>query len=367
MTNNNPPVPEQPLGSDYIDPRSLENIPDQVGRFCEVVAQQVTEPRSIPLSDIVATQRGSDKLWSQASVDVVAGLIDGQPYGRLYVDGDTETSELHGNTQHVRLARTSVAETSAHNVFFAKMLGYNGGSRVAVKPHENGTERLITEWVNTTIARNLGFGAFETLGIIRTREGGYILTKRRDDVEPLDNSEWAGILNDTEANKAMIEDLTQVGPLLARLHDVGGFHCDPQLKNFVVTEQGTLDFIDWESGKFYDKPSWGEMEYTQEEQLLSGAQRDLKILFGSLARSLEMHGVGLLDGYTTSAQWSLFKQYVLNPYIEERMKLIENAGHADIDRALTHLTEIEEELENYILDGEMYKTLSRNGDHEEAA
>ena len=360
-------VSEQLLGSDYIDPRSLENIPDQVGAFCEVVAQQVTEPRSIPLSEIVTARRGLEKSWSQASVDAVTELTEGQPYGRLYVDGDPESSALQGNTQHVRLARTSVAETSAHNVFFAKMLGYSGGIRVAVKPHEKGTERLITEWVNTRIAHTLGFGAFEALGIIRTQEGGYILTARRDDVEPLDNAEWENVLKDPEASSAMIEDLMQVGPLLATLHDNGGFHCDPQLKNFVVTEQGTVDFIDWESGKFYDKPAWGEMDHEHEERLLSGAQRDLKILFGSLARSLEMHGVGLLDGYTTSAQWSFFKQYILNPYIEERMKRIEDGAYADPDAALTHLTDIEVELEAYILDGEMYKTLSRNGDHEEAA
>lgn len=353
------------IGSDYIDPRSLESIPDSVDAFCDTLIHQVTEPRPLGIGALINEAMSAKGSWSQCCSGNIGSIVDDHPFGRLYVDGTEEKALLDGKTQGVRLARTSGAETSAHQVFFARLTGYTGDIRVAVKPHASGTERAITEWANTLIARKLGFGAFSIVGFIRTESGGYLLSPRRDDVESLDNMEWTSGLTGSREGYDMLSYLPRLGSLMARLQSKGGYHCDPQLKNFVIDQEDSLDYIDWEAAKFLGAIDWASISYEEEETHLNAATRDLKILFGSLARGVDRHGVGLLDGLTYPAQLAYFKEYILNPYLEERLTILDERSEANVDRAILHLTQIELKMEEYILSGELYKTLSRNRDHHE--
>lgn len=351
-------VEQLPLGSELTqDPSEMAPA---VAQFQELVRQGALSPRVLEFHEVRGHGADNpDKTITQNCVEAVIASTEDEPNDRFYVDSEEAAVFLGGRNQRSNLSRTSIGETSAHQVFFVALAGNAGRLRVAVKPFENGRGALAAEWTNTLIAREKGFGAFRPLGFVATAEGGYMLTERRDDIEPMDNVDWAGVLLDPEGNADMIEDMKKFGPLLARLHESGGFHGDPQVKNGVLTEEGELDFIDWESAKFTEAPVWGKNTAGREEYLLGRAERDMKVLFASLARSVADKGVGFLDGFTPQTQWSFFREYIFTPYIEERLKLAAETPGSDEEAALLHLSELEAVVEKYILDGEMYKALAR--------
>jgi hypothetical protein len=358
-------APVEQFGSEYMPIDPTVALPKDAAEFQELVKQAPGTPCVLDFEEIKTFgMTNPDKTITQNCVNAIKGALEDAPNGKLYVHSEEMAKDLQGKMQNAYISRTGIAETSAHQVFFGTIAGSAGRVRVAIKPFTNngkgsGKEAMATEWVNMQLAGERGFGAFAPVGFITTHEGGYLLTERRDDFEPLDNSNWEGALHEPEANKAMLDDLSQVGPLLGRLHDKGGFHGDPQLKNFGVTEEGGVDAIDWEAGKFVEQPVWGENTADRVEYLKGRTERDLKVLFASLARSVADKGVGLLDGFTPVTQWSFFKEYVVTPYLNERMNFIDQTSHPDATEALVHLAEIEEALEAYVCNGEMYDSLRR--------
>lgn len=357
------------FGSEYFatDPTHLT---EEAVQFQEIVRSGLLEPRVLEFSDIA--QQGSanpDKSVTQNCVETIQRSLVDQPNDRFYVDSAATAELVEGRNRGSYLSRTSIGETSAHQVFFTNITGGNGRLRVAVKPFKKDAANvtsssgvkgaLVAEWANTLIAAERGFGVFRPLGFVVTSEGGFMMTVRRDGLEPMDNANWAGVLQDVEGNKAMLDDLSGVGPLLARLHDRGGAHRDPQMKNFVLSESSELKLIDWESAVFNDPPVWGKNTEGQEDVLLTRAKRDMKVVFDSLARSVEDKGVGFLDGLTPDAQWSFFKEYIMTPYINERITLLEKGNHPVADQAVSHLGDLESVMQEYITTGELYKTLAR--------
>lgn len=358
------------FGSEYaiVDPTLLTPV---VQGFQELVKEGSLKPRVFSFSEI--RQHGArdpKKTTTQNCIDVVEEAIADRPTGQLYVDGDEAAEKLENRTQGVRLSRTSVAETSAHKVFFATLTGGAGRIRVAVKPFMEGavaspgvganTGSLAAEWVNTLLAREHGFGAFTPLGFVVTSGGGYMLTERREGIDSMDNTDWTEVLQNPDAHVDTLNDLRKIGPLLARLHDEGGFHQDTQLKNFVLTEAGELDLIDWEAAKWVEPPVWGLTTGPEMEEYLRGrTSRDLTVLFASLARSVADKGVGFLDGLLPDVQWAVFDEYILTPYINERLRLSNMGDHLAHEQIVLHLGELETELRTYVLNREMYNTLAR--------
>ncbi|HEX3568565.1 MAG TPA: lipopolysaccharide kinase InaA family protein [Candidatus Saccharimonadales bacterium] len=347
--------PSEFFGSVYVSPEEIAPMMPSVVAFQETF-RRLGEPRVVTLLD-APLEAGKSSLTEQATDGAVFQMGESSAT-RLYVDSDERAQELSGNMQSMRISRTSIAETSAHGVFFTKMSGSGGTVRVAVKRFENGPRGAVQEWANTKLAAERGFGAFQPLGYIAAEDTGYMLTYRRDDVESLDNSDWTRALRDPEAHQSMLEDISKVGPLLARLHHEGAYHGDAQLKNIVIDQMGQLDFNDWESSTFTERPTWSKLSYEQADSHRHKIERDLKVLFGSLARSVEDKGVGLLTNLTPQAQTGYFREFIMTPYIEARLQLL-GQDSPDADAAMVVMGEVEDAITQYISTGELQRSLAR--------
>jgi hypothetical protein len=129
------------------------------------------------------------------------------------------------------------------------------------------------------------------------------------------------------------------------------------------TQSGKVDLIDWEAATFSHRGFWRFRDEIKEPGIRRKAVHDLQVLFGSLARPLEKHGVGLLHHLTPRAQFSYFNELVLAPYIEERLRLIEEETMANFDEkeaAMLHVGEIEHETTYYIQSNGLQNSLTRS-------
>jgi len=327
-----------------------------VDRFLEVI-QGASEPHLLDF-DGIEGEAGRSKSITQECVSLVEERITSHPSERLYTGSQTDREALAGKTQSFRVDRTSGAESSAHQVFFGGLTGNTGTVNVAIKPMDR-RGALMAEWVNLHLVRRRGFETFRPMGMMLTNEGGFLLTERRDKVESMDNADWASTITHRQSHEAMLDDLRKVGPVLAGLHDAGIFHGDAQLKNVVMDQKGGIYFIDWEAATIVEPPIWGELTEIQSGEVGIKTEKDLKALFGSLLRARSDGGVGMLNGLTPDTQFSIFRELVLTPYLEERLTLLEKGTHVAPEELLLQLGEVEERIENYIKAGELYKTLAR--------
>lgn len=347
-------LPETLGASVYLTPEELPNPSEVVSQFQDAL-RHVT-PTVVEFTSVLEDAERdtvSTKSITQLCVDGVKSVL--KPYGEggLYVESEFIAEEMEGMSE-LRISRTNIGETSAHQVFFASISDGFNSSRVAVKPFVYDPHKSIHEWANTLIAQDRGLKTFFPIGFILHDGKGYTLTLRQDDIEPMDNADWATALLNPEFNEAMLTDLQKLGPAIARLHDLGCYHGDFQLKNAVITETGSVHAIDWEAAVFIDRRK------DQDDFIYKKTVRDLKVLFGSLARPIQNQGVGLLDGLTLNAQWSYFKDLILDPYLYERLQLATAGNRPDTtDQMLVMLGAAELELEQYILDGDLYKNLQR--------
>lgn len=344
-------------GSRYVT--SEQVLPENVEAFRGMIGREIVDARVIN-----APELDTKTFDTNSAVDAVAKAIGGGygKLGRLYTGSEAHAQEVSGLLQSAPISRTITAETSAHQVFFGKLVGPAGEARVAVKPftkRDDGNtapyRKVIQEWANTNAARSRGFGAFAPIGFIPTSEGGYMITERRDDVDPMDGVDWEGALNDPD-REDLITELKEVAPLLANLHHNGITHGDPQIKNFVIDQRGAVDAIDFESAHIQPH---GEQP-ADTDGLLRRTRRDLIVLFSSLARGTADAGIGLLSNMTPQAQLSYYKELVLNPYVETRLKLMEDvADETQHESVIELLGTLEEDVVKYIEDGELQRSLSR--------
>jgi hypothetical protein len=133
------------------------------------------------------------------------------------------------------------------------------------------------------------------------------------------------------------------------------------MKNHVITQSGSVHLIDWEAANFSYTGLQRFLDSATEAQLRADAVRDLKVIFGSLARPVDGYGVGLLSGRTPQAQFSYFKELVLDPYTKRRLILGEQQHGTDDEMLalLEHLTEVEGEITAYILANGAMKSLAQ--------
>lgn len=354
---------DQDLGSVYFLPEELPDPSETVMRFTDTLAAIREVPfQNINIPELIGQSlERPHKSLTQGCVEVLRELTRDADHVYFY-SHDTETiKELQGLSD-LLISRTSIGETSAHQVFFAALSDGERKVRVAVKPFQapkSAPEKAITDWSNTLLARVGGLHTFRPLGFVIDGDRGYTLTERQDDIEPMDNADWTQALSLPEKHSSMIEDLKKVGPCLARLHDIGCFHGDPQLKNLVIAQRGSVHLIDWEAATFISQPNWWKQGEDKRLLMEKKATRDLRVLFGSLARSVADKGVGLLDGLTPRAQLSYFRELVLTPYVTERLSLLEDIDANDIEPATVQIAEIESSISSYIQNGDLQATLSR--------
>ncbi len=332
------------LATDFKDSlREAQQMPIQVIDFPEVVAD--------------ACEREHSSL-TQSCTDVLVDTVKDAPHTYFYTHDAGMANRIRPLVTTL-ISRTSIAESSAHQVFFAKLTDGEDSVRIAVKPFTKAPEKAVTDWTNTMLARTRGLHTFKPVGFIICDGTGYTVTERQDDIDPLDNVDWSRALLQPEQHVNMLEDILKVGPALARLNDAGIYHGDPQMKNGVLTQTGSMHWIDWESSTFIV-----ESGLKQDFKSLALIQRksvhDLRVLFSSLARPLEKQGVALLNNQTPATQLHYFRELILNPYIEERMKLMEGRGQENNETALALLGEIEADIVAYIENGTLYRTLQRS-------
>lgn len=256
---------------------------------------------------------------------------------------------------HVR--RTPGAETSAHKVFFGVLhdpKDVTRGISVAVKPCEEKPKKAVMDWLNNELIHQADERTYEPVGYILTPERGYSITKfKGEGFDTLDSTSWENVLlyEDDPDYEGQREALKSVATTLATNHREYAFHGDPQFKNIVLDITGEVYLIDWESAAFYD-------EAPKQSVLVHKMAHDLKVLFASMAMPEKHHGVGVLSIFKHPAQWHHFKKYIFTPYMETYLQ----GDNAEGQRFMTVAT-VEQQMEDYIVNGELYKSYSRSRAH----
>ncbi len=298
-----------------------------------------------------------DKTLSQSCIDIVEDISRNAPHTYMYTH-DAEIARRLERLPHTFISRTSIAETSAHKVFFALLTSGDEGMRVAVKAFKQEPIKAIADWTNTMLARKSGLDTFLPLGLLISDGVGYTITERQDDIDPLDNVDWTRVLMQPNESKNMLDDLKMIGPALARLHHGGIFHGDPQMKNAMLTQRGSMHWIDWESSTLISRSAKPTEEL--KAMLHHKTVRDLRVLFRSLARPVSLQGVGLLHRQTPLAQWQHFDELILAPYFAERIRLLENGTAEQFETNFGVMEEAERDIAEYIKNGDLYNTLQRS-------
>lgn len=255
-----------------------------------------------------------------------------------------------------RIMRSGRAETSAHQVFFGALQADGDEDRgllVAIKPCVERSSTACNDWLNAQLARRAGERSFSPVGYMLHEGRGYSITELDRGVETLDNSEWQQVMLD-EGNPnfaGQVELLGDIAVRLAGLHKKNIFHEDPQFKNIALDISGEMFFIDWESSTFFQ-------ENTEPSTIQHKMEHDLKVLFGSMARSVEDNGVGLFSIFHHPIQWQLFKKYTFDPYMETYLNDEDEDGFK-----FETIAEVEATLQEYIESGAIYESLKRHRGH----
>lgn len=349
-------------GSVYVDPAELPQPSHELAYFRDALVTAQERPLQVISfeRDVVAPAcESGKKTLTQGCIEQVASLTEKHDHDFLYTH-DPETAQRLAGMGEFLVSRTSIGETSAHQVFFAALTRNRDMVRVAVKPFVAEPHKAVTDWVNTLLARQSSLRTFKPLAFMVNGYRGYTITEREDGIDSLDNSDWTTVLAAPERHAGMLEALVKIGPELARLHEMGCYHGDVQLKNIVIDETGAVHLIDWEAATFMLPSAWWKYSERQGEIIARKSVRDLKVLFGSLAKSVGDKGVGLLDHLTPAAQYSYFQELILRPYVTERLRYIEHESPENIERAAELIMQVEEDVKTYVLSGELYKTLARN-------
>lgn len=348
-------------GSQYILPEQSGDVVAKALNFKISLGEVQQYPVQVIDFEGVVDQANerNHKALSQGCLEVVLDEVKNAPHTYFY-SHSAENAERIQKLPNVFISRTSIGETSAHKVFFALLTSDDDQLRVAVKPFVSGNiaEKTITDWSNTLLARKSGLDTFEPLGFMICNGVGYTLTERQDDIDSMDNVDWSRALMSPD-NDSLINDITKTGPALARLNHLGIFHGDPQMKNGVLTQRGSMHWIDWEASTIINRDR-DQASLKAESLIREKTVRDLLVLFNSLARSVSDNGVGLLDGKTPLAQYQSFNELVLTPYVNERLKLVDGSDTAKVEATFLELGEIEQDISDYIKTGTLQNNLKRS-------
>ena len=154
---------ESNYGSEHFSESSDDCSNEQALRFRDdfnVLRGRI--PNVIDFKNVMedAADKDPAKTITKGCTDLVQNTIHENGQG-FYTDSYHKAELLNG-MDRIEISRTSVAETSAHKLFFASLFKNSSPLRVAVKgfnPEKRGTH-AITEWVNTLLARKIGLDTF---------------------------------------------------------------------------------------------------------------------------------------------------------------------------------------------------------------
>ncbi len=209
---------------------------------------------------------------------------------------------------------------SAHGVFFAdlqvvKRDKLGGVSRertpVAVKRYDNPGSALV-EFVNTLSVREKGIATVEPLCVVLNESQSSLVTRAKGEIRNLDGEPWQPFVSaDADSQVLMGTRMKKMATLLADLHAQGIFHGDAQLKNFVITPDGSIELLDWESSSVFQN----EGRTMAFDTAISHGTKDLESLYGSLTGVPEHLYTPVLVGHLPD-RWKQFREHVFDPYWE---------------------------------------------------
>lgn len=347
------PVPDEEHHWDILGSTELESDQrEQLYQFREAI-NDLYAVWGVQALDVADYEKSAEEESARARSDhIQQGILrDTAAKGqRFWVSPEYEWLERSAfNEFHV--LRAARAETSAHQVFFGLLHDGDPDRRslpVAVKPCVKRPEKACSDWVNNSLVKRDGLRGFEPVGFMMHDGKGYSITRLDVSADTLENTPWSAVFRDEQDERFahQRETLSEIAIKLARLHEKGIFHGDPQFKNVALDVTGEVFFIDWESSTVFEERELSE------DRRFERASKDLRILFASMTRTEEQEGVGLLSHLTPRTRWDFFKKYIFNPYMEKTLEKSEDAR-------FEMLGELEEHIRDYIIDDRLSAQMAR--------
>lgn len=210
---------------------------------------------------------------------------------------------------------------SAHGVGFGRIVGSRPEKQsgeghvlsVATKPFgevTSATNEVTGYWALQAI----GVETFRPVGIFNTTPGAFVVaTEKRNDLVSLDRDDWIvgrrvtseEELEVAERNNRTIREIAQT---LAWLHLHGIFHKDGQIKNFAVTQTGTVGVIDTENLAMLavgDPSTDGHIGQDVDKLVKSLVNNE---------KQQKIFGVGMLAGLSMGEARNSYEELFLEPY-----------------------------------------------------
>lgn len=221
------------------------------------------------------------------------------------------------------------AGDSHHGVAFGEVLIEEDGSErqvgVAIKAFDTDSGQARHEFDSLLAARRLGFDTFEPLALAKHGVDTFLITRRRRDINSLDNIAWDISPHDTERyQNQVLPALKLMTTYLARIHGNGFFHGDAQAKNFAVTDTGTSLISDLEdtlitgdSQQIIDYINGGYGDPTE-----SLVYRDLTHCWYALIHPVNKAPNLFLENEPYEVCMEVFERDFLNPYFESLVRSV---------------------------------------------
>lgn len=229
---------------------------------------------------------------------------------------------------------------SAHGVQFGRIIGTRWGeggrtkttSGVAIKP-TGGLHEALHEAAGYQKLEALGVPTYCPVAIVTTRDGSFVITRRRNGLISLDQDRWVrGMepvdekgVEDLERNLATVRDISQT---MAWVHVNGLFLPDGQVKNWAVTPEREVGAIDPEK---HEQLALGHNDAP--ERMWADIIKLYKSLRLSHADPEGIYGVGLFHNVSPGMLEQLFVTYTLNPYIEALLTFMNYPELGDASRS----------------------------------
>lgn len=226
------------------------------------------------------------------------------------------------------------AGDSHHGVLFCEVLiEDDGGTRpvsTAIKPFSTESGHARQEFDSLIAAQRMGFDTFEPLALAKHGETTFLITRRRPEINSLDNAAWNISPNDTDKyEKELLPSLELMVNYLARMHSSGLFHGDAQAKNFAITDTGGSLITDLEDAVIAtDSESLIACINGGDNEPSEGlAYADLTHCWYALIHPINKSPNLFLEGESYDTCMMVFERDFLNPYIEKLTVLLHPALH----------------------------------------
>ena len=216
------------------------------------------------------------------------------------------------------------AGDSHHGVLFCEILviendGNSKHVRVAIKPFDTKGEHARREYDNLVAANRRGFDTFEPLALAKHGDTSFLITRRRPDINSLDNMAWDTSPFDEETYASeVLPSLNLMATTLAKMHASGFFHGDAQAKNFALTDTGNTHIGDLEDAVITHDPNEviGYINGFDGDPAESLAYADMTHCWYALIHPINPDSPNVfLENESSEVCMEIFERDFLNPYI----------------------------------------------------